>query len=361
MSRKVVVIGLIGSLAACLFAVRLLAGFDWNPSTTIKFGEEFTAQNEYGEALLGEIVLAPQAGHDGKFFFSQAMDPLYLEPEVHAIHLDRPAYRAQRMLYPTLASLGGSLPAKATAWGLIVVNVIAMGAGTAYTALVARGMGLSPWFGLAFTLNPGFFIDIAIDGAGIVAGAGLMAGIYYTMRREIPAAAVALCAAALSRETMLIAAAGLGLYLLKERRRVPWPFMAPFAATAAWWLYVHSRLQEGASQDLQAVGLPFVGFARAARRWLTEPDSLVSFAVGVLLILVSLSLLLRSARTPTELGWATAGFAALGLMLSEPVWHRYFDSTRALAPVFTAYLILIPALVKGTRTADAPRPEPAVT
>jgi hypothetical protein len=360
MSRKALLVGVIGSLAAALFAVRLLAEFDWNPSTTIKFGEVFTEQNEYAEALLGEIVIAPQAGHDGKFFFSQAMDPFYLEPETHAIYLDRPAYRAQRMLYPTLASLGGLLSPVATAWGLVMVNILAMGVGTAYTSLVAQRMGLSTWYGLAFTLNPGIFIVMAIDGSGIVAGAGLMAGVYYTMRRDLVPAVIALSAAALSRETMLIAAAGLAWYLVKKTGRVPWVYSAPFVAVALWWMYVHTKLQEGASQDLQAVGLPFVGFAEAMGRWLSEPDSLVSMGTGILLILVSLSLLIRSIRTPTELGWATAGFALLGLLLSEPVWHEYFDSARALAPVVTAYLLLIPALARGDETADLSRRKAAV-
>ena len=39
----------------------------------IRFGEQFPEQNEWAEELLGEIVLAPQAGHDGKFFFTQAV------------------------------------------------------------------------------------------------------------------------------------------------------------------------------------------------------------------------------------------------------------------------------------------------
>lgn len=360
MRRKALLVGAIGAIVTVLFAVRLLAEFDWNPSATIKFGEVFTEQNEYGEALLGEIVLAPEAGHDGKFFFSQAMDPFYLEPEVHAVYLDRPTYRAQRMLYPTLASLGGLLPPVATAWGLIVVNVVALGVGTAYTSLIAQRMGLSPWFGLAFTLNPGIFIALAIDSAEIVAAAGLMAGIYHTMRREVLAAAVALTVAALSRETMLIGAAGLALYLVKETRRVPWAYSAPAVSVAVWWLYVHVRLQEGATQDLQAVGLPLVGFHAALERWLADPSLAVSMGIGVLLVLVSLSLLVRSVRTPTALGWATGGFAALGLLLSEPVWLKYFDSTRAMAPVVTAFLILIPSLARPREEAEVARRETPV-
>ena len=67
---------------------RLLALNDWNPSATVKFGETRSAQLAYGEELLGEIIVSPKGGHDGQFFFSQAMDPFYLEPMY--MHISRP-------------------------------------------------------------------------------------------------------------------------------------------------------------------------------------------------------------------------------------------------------------------------------
>jgi len=352
--QSLVLLGLVGVVAASLLVSRLLVEYDWNPSTTIKFGEAFPEQNAYAEELLGPIVVAPQAGHDGKFFFSQAMDPFYLEPEIHAIYLDRPSYRAQRMLYPTVASLGGVLEATPSAWGLIVVNVLAMGTGTAFTALVAIEMGLSRWFGLAFLLNPGLIVVLFIDGAGILAFAGLMAAVYFVLKDRLWPAAGFLTIAVLSRETMLIGAAGLALFVLWKQRRVPWILAYPVVAVGVWWLYVHWRLQEGLAQDTQALGLPFVGFFEAFGRWLDTPGSTIDLLIGTILIVISLAVLVRSVRSPTALGWAVGGFALLGIMLSEPVWFRYFDSSRALAPVLTAYLLLVPASIKVER-ADSDR------
>jgi hypothetical protein len=328
---------------------RFLADNDFNPTTTIKFGEVFTEQNQYAEDLLGEIVLAPKAGHDGKFFFSQAMDPFYLEPSVHAIYLDRQTYRAQRMAYPTLASLGGLLSPRATAWGLIVVNVLAMAIGTVYTGLLANKMGLSVMFGLAFLLNPGMIVDLSIDGGGVLALAGVMAGVYYAVSERWLAAAVALSIAALSRETMLISVVGLSLFAFYKKRRIPWQYALPFVSVAAWWLYVHWRLEDGLAQDTQALGAPFVGFAHAFQGWLATPDSAVDLLVGCVLLAVALMVVVRSVRTPVVLGWAVAGFALLGIMLSEPVWERWFDSSRALAPVLTGYILLVPAISKSEK------------
>ncbi len=339
---KIVLLGVIGLVVSSFFVFRLLAEFDWNPTTTIKFGEALSEQNDYATDLLGPLVLTPQMGHDGKFYFSQAMDPFYLEPEVHAVYLDRPAYRAQRMLYPTIAGLGGLLGPSEIAWGLIIVNVVVMGLGTAITAMVALELGLSPWLGLAFLFNPGLFMTLSIDSADIVAMTALMTAILFAMRNRPAAAAVALTAAALTRETMILAAIGLALFWYQKRSRLPLVLLTPFAAVAAWWVYVHWRLAGGLSQDTQAIGLPFQGFIQAFGGWLSTPDSLVDALMGCVLLFASLVIAVRAIRTPSLLGWAVAGFALLAVVLSEPVWARYFDSARALAPLLTAYILLVP-------------------
>lgn len=351
--KRIILVAVVGAVIGGALVGRLLHEFEWNPTATIKFGEAFVEQNEYAEGLLGEIVVAPEAGHDGKFFFSQAMDPFYLEPEVHAIYLDRPSYRAQRMLYPTVASIGGLLPPMGTAWGLIVVSVIALGLGTAATALVAREMRLSAWFGLAFALNPGVFIVLYIDSSGILALAGLMFGVYFVMRGRLTAAAIALVVAVLTRETMLIGAVGLAAFWYRENRRMPRLVIPSVVALAGWWLYVHWRLDDALTQDTQALGLPFVGFAQAFQRWISEPDRRSDLLIGVVLLVASMGILIRAIRTPTALGWSVAGFAFLGILLSEPVWYRYFDSSRAMAPMLTAYVLLIPAAAK-TSQSEAP-------
>lgn len=341
--KKTIPVMVVGLIVAGAMLGNVLRHYEWNPTATIRFGELVEDQNRYAEELLGEIVLAPQAGHDGKFFFSQAMDPFYLEPDIHAVHLDRPAYRAQRMLYPTLAGAGGLASPVGTAWGLILVNLTAMAVGTAATALVAMRLGISRWFGLAFALNPGILAGLTIDGAGVVAFAALMAAVYLVMTERAGWAVLAMTLAALSREPMLIGVAGLTAYWFRSHRRIPGIFAVPWVATAGWWLYAHWRLDEGLSQDADALGLPFIGFFEAVGRWMEEADRLPDILLGFLLVLVSIGIVIRSIRKPSALAWAVAGFAVLGVLLSPLVWVRYFDSGRALAPVLTAYILLISA------------------
>jgi hypothetical protein len=354
MRRAAVLMGVIGSIGAVLLVGRLLAEFDFDPTTTIKFATLDPEQNAYAEELLGrEIVVAPKAGHDGKFFFSQAMDPFLFEPDLHAVHLDRPTYRAQRMAYPAMASLGGLLPAEATAWGLIVVNVLAMGVGTAFTALVAMRMGISRWFGLAFLLNPAMIVTLNIDGGGIVAMAAMMAGVYYVMKDSLIPAAVALAVAALARETMLIAAVGLGLFILYKKRTVAWALAAPAIAVAGWWVYVRWRLGGLLEQDVKALDRPFVGFYQAFQLWLDTQGNAIDMLMGIVLLVMSVMVLIRAVKTPTALGWAVSGFALLAIFMSAPVWLNYYDSARALAPVLTAYVLLVPAEARANRIAEA--------
>lgn len=333
---------MVGLAIVVFIVVRALAAFDMDPSSFVRFGEEDLERRAYAERWLGDdVIYYPTLGHDGKFFFMQSMDPFYLEPETHAAFLDKPAYRAQRMVYPALASLGGLLDAQGVQWGLIVVNIVGLAVGTYFTARVAQVLGGSAWLGLAFALNPGLLSEVVIDGSGVVATAALMAGIWFLMTKRTAWAAVFMTVAALSRETMLLSVVGVVVYLLWKEKKVPDLRLAlPFVAVGGWWLYLRLRLEPGASPDPQALDLPFVGFVDALKRWMSGPGHGVDILMGFLILAVCLMVLYRTIRDPNLLGAAVAGQALLGLVMSELVWYRYFDSSRAVAPVFTVFILM---------------------
>lgn len=339
---------LVGALSigvALYVTIPLLAGNNWNPSVLIKFPEANPAQLAYGNEHLDEVIPAGGDGHDGKYYFMQAMDPFYLEPGSHADLLDRPSYRAQRMLYPTLAGGFGALPPMATAWNLWGLNMIAIAIGGWLTALLARDMGLSAWFGLAFVFNPGVLISGLIDTAEVLAmvffiGAALALG-----RRRPVMGSVLLTLAALSRETMILAAIGAVVYMWRTEKRVHPSMAAPFLASIAWWIYLRSRIGylDSTVQDIQAVGVPFRGFYDAVQRWMTRPETLVDLLMGVVLLVVSLLVAWHAWRRPSLLGYMTAGFALIAVTMVGDVWKFYFDASRALAPVITTYVLMVPA------------------
>jgi hypothetical protein len=181
----------------------------------------------------------------------------------------------------------------------------------------------------------------------------LMGAVLTAMWDRPWATGVLLSAAALARETMLLAAVGLAVYFVWQRKRAPVALVLPFLTVGGWWAYVHWRLSDGLAQDTQALGMPFAGFIQAFQGWMSTPDRLPDILIGFVLVFVSAAVAVRAVLRPTALGLAVAPFALLGVLLSEPVWSRYFDSARALAPVLTAYILLVPASIAEMKAAAA--------
>jgi hypothetical protein len=354
-----IVVGLISLAVGLYISMPLLEGNDWNPSVLIKFPEVRPEQLAYGNEMLGEVVPAGGDGHDGKYYFMQAMDPFYLQPDDHAYLLDRPSYRAQRMVYPTVAGGFGLLPAEATAWSLWGVNMIALAMGGWLTARLAIELGLSPWFGLAFVFNPGIIVSSLIDTAEVFAMVFFIASALALMRRRYVAGAVFLSLAALSRETMILAAIGAILYIWKTERKVPWVLGLPIVTSAAWWFYLRTQIGylDSGVQDVAAVGIPFKGFYDAFQLWLSRPDRTVDMMMGVILLVLSLLVVKHAWRRPSLLGYMTAGFALVAVTMVGDVWKFYFDASRALAPVITAYILMVPAAAKQAEPQTLDRPD----
>jgi hypothetical protein len=255
------------------------------------------------------------------------------------------------MIYPTVAGAFGLLPPLATAWSLWGVNMLALGIGGWLTARLALQMGLSAWFGLAFVFNPGVLVSSIIDTADVFAMVFFVASVLMLMRRRYTAGAVFLSLAALSRETMIVAAVGAIVYIWRTERKVPLILGLPFLTSAIWWFYL--RLQIGyldsGVQDVAAIGLPFKGFYDAMLRWLSRPDSSVDMMFGLILLVVSLLIVKHAWRRPTLLGYMSAGFALIAVAMVVDVWKFYFDASRALSPVITAYVLMVPAAARQAK------------
>lgn len=334
-------VGVVATLLSSLMVVRVLSETDWDPTIFVAFGEDATPTTEYAEERLGDVYLRGAQGHDGKFFFVQANDPWVLEPDLNAQVLDRPLYRSQRMLYPVLAGGFGLLGPEAIVWAMLGMNLLSMGAGSWAVARIAEQMGGSPWWGLAFALNIGFFSEVNIGGAGVLAAAAAFGAVRMFMRDRVPAGIGLLVAAVLAREAMLIAVAGVALWLWLERRRKNAVIVAaiPGLAVLLWAAYLRLRIGEGnVTAEVEEIGWPFVGFVEAFGSWLDDPlDLMVGLAMMALFILFTRRVLVSR----HVVGWAFVGFVALGVVFTEQVWRSYFDITRAVAPIITSFVLLV--------------------
>ncbi len=336
-----------GFAIAAAYVAIVMSGAGWQPSALLAVGVDSGLQRQYAERVLGdEIATRPELGHDGRFFFILANDPLLLQPLEHASFLDLPSYRAQRMLYPLLAGGFGLLPAGLTVWGLIVVNLLATGLGTYATAGVARAMGASRWLGLAFIINPGVIADLDIDGGGVVALALGMLGLVFLMQKRGAGAIVALTGAVLARETTLLFVGGIFLWEWFRRRSVrPALLVIPVLVAASWRAYIGTRLSGLETAALASEGffrsfdvVPLQGLIEASAGWAGDPARLLWI---VCLIAILLLFVRRAWQSRSALAWSVWPFALLAVFLSDLVWAEPYDIARAISPIFVAYPLLL--------------------
>lgn len=332
---------LVGALIGVLIVVASLIRHDGDIAGLIKFGGGDTVADRTShveEVLDREVATVDLLGHDGSMFFLQALDPFFLEPETHAVHLDRPEYRAQRMLFPLIAGAGGLLPPEAILWSMAFVNLIAISLGTLGTARLATRLGGSAWLGLAFALNPGVVFEFDISGAGIIAFACAIWGTLAVMDERPRSAIGWFVGAVLAREVMLLFLAGVCCHQLWVNRRVPWMLGAvPALSAVAWMGYVRLRLDshEGV-EEVQEFGPPFGGMIDAFDNWRDDPIELAIIAGLIALMPI---LIMRSIRRPNPMAWGALGFVLLAVLMTRQVWWNVFDISRAIVPIATAYVV----------------------
>jgi hypothetical protein len=182
-------------------------------------------------AVLGTSNTPGNRGYDGQYYYRIARDPLG-----GTYGLDKPAYRYQRIGYPLLAWLAALDRRERIAAALVLVNAAAIAVGVLLVALLLRRNGASPLYALPFALYAGqvgsFWRDLAEPTAfALVAWALLL----LRPDRTWPAA-LALLAAALTKETALLFALALALhYAVRARWRALGTVVALVALPYALW------------------------------------------------------------------------------------------------------------------------------
>jgi hypothetical protein len=146
---------------------------------------------------------------------------------------------------------------------------------------------------------------------------------------------------ALAREVMLLVAFGAGLDAWRRgsKRDAVLRWTLPTLATLGWAAYVSFRIDfDSAAEQVQGIGPPFLGFLQAIPLWFGDP---IAFAGGLAVMLILLIYPRRAIQGKTLVGMTFIGFAFLGFFFTDEVWQSLFDITRAVAPLITAFILIV--------------------
>jgi hypothetical protein len=233
--------GLIATAGALLFAAARWATWaHHNLANFILVGRFYSNPAQ----LPPGIPVHPTWGYDGQYYYRLALNPANLAKTAYGIRIDH-SYRFMRIGYPAvtwLLSFGqhSLVPAM-----LIAVNVAAVGAMGYFGGVLARQGGRHVLWGLLMAAYFGLATSVARDTAEPLGAAFLLAGLVALRARRPWTAALMLACGALTRETVMVAVAAIGIVrvitLLRTRRRpgrddLPW--VLPSVVFAAWQLVI---------------------------------------------------------------------------------------------------------------------------
>ncbi|MHB8626959.1 MAG: AZOBR_p60025 family cell surface glycopolymer formation protein [Aggregatilineales bacterium] len=183
-------------------------------------------------------------GYDGQFDYYIAVDPVNAPA-----HMDVPAYRYQRALYPFLARLLALGQTPLVPYALVGINLAALAIGTALLERLLEAEHVSPWYALTYGLFAGVFVAVRASTNEPLAYALVLAAIWAAQRGRIGWCVGSLALAALTKETTLFFAAGYCLYYVAHK------------------VGNHREWRSAAIITL-GVGLPFAAWQIILRLWL---------------------------------------------------------------------------------------------
>jgi hypothetical protein len=291
------------------------------------------------------VELPDTIGLDGQQFYVIARNPFHAR-EVAPL-LDRPRYRLQRPLLPWLAWLvhptGGG---DGLVWAFVLVNVLAIFAGSLATGALAVQVGGKPWMAALFAVTPGAWFSLRASVADALALALAIAALALAHRGRWRAAVGCAVGAVLAKEVIVIVLVGWALW---RRSRPATALVAiPIAVAAAWWIVLRVLLPSGHEQIGELVA-PFVGWRDAWVEHWSHGQQLVGMAAAIGSSIVGVAALVRRGLTH-PLGWAIAGSLALAALSNGDVIGNNYGSTRALMPVLVLGLVALLTSGQPVRT-----------
>jgi hypothetical protein len=147
---------------------------DLDPSIFIEAGDKFV---DGSRTIFPIKILKNSDGYDGQFYYRFALAPFDISQPGYGIRIDNPPYRMQGIVYPVLAWLLSAGQPRFTAWAMLFINLLGLGAIGYFAFRLSEQLQLSRVVPVLVSLWPGFLIALNRSTTEIVAAAFLLAAI----------------------------------------------------------------------------------------------------------------------------------------------------------------------------------------
>ena len=250
-----------GILLLFVFARVLVGGLNF--SWFVVAGSDF-CNNSHDERL----HIEEGSGYDGQFFYRLALDPSDHSKAAYGVTLDHPKYRAQRIVYPSVAwllSLGGKR--ELVPFALVLANMLGFLLLFFLFRQLASDFNVPSYYRYFPILIAGLWMALARDLSEILTILFFAGTVYYSIRNQIWLMAIAMFLAMFTRDTAVIALSVYvlcyGIYLLKSEgfnlqvigKGVV--LLMPFVLLVLWKIILRDTIPQEPTGQLTA--LPFQG------------------------------------------------------------------------------------------------------
>jgi hypothetical protein len=331
----------------------------------IKIGTRFVLRSDASDVIRFDPTYRYPPNHDspnGYGFDGQTSYYIALDPEHARFYLDLPAFRYARVLYPAAArALAAGRPGLVP-WTLILVNLVAIGAGVLALAAWLRRHSCSPWFALIFGFYPGLLLAFQRDLTEPLAYALVPIAVYvfdFGGRRRLAWAGLLFALAVLARQTTAVfALCYAGAVLLSGdpalapavrarsnlARAAGFLLLAlgPMAAYSAFlWAWLGSP---GTSAPGNLTPVPFLGLVQADHWQLSrQPPEAIGVIVPALIVTAVAVAAWRAEGPRVELACLIANAILFVVLLGPNPYRSITSSGRVAMGVVVASVLAIPS------------------
>jgi hypothetical protein len=308
------------------------------------------------------LYVFQHTGYDGQFYYRMALDPANLHKTAFGITMDAP-YRFMRIGYSALAWLVSLGQHAAVPYALVAINVAALGALAYLGGVLAQEAGRHALWGLLLAGYFGLMDSLSRDLTEPLGALCLIAGILAYRRRHPLLAAAAFGYGVLTRETVLVVPAVLGvtrIIQIARRRARPGAddlaWIVPAVVFAGWELVVKAAtgVFPILSDSGKNAGLPFSAAFSAIAHNFAHPSTPVPSAPGAVVIwdiefvvlalfAVAALLSLRATTVPVYERASFVVYLVVVFSLAPTNWDGYADLRSFVEVYLLAVLILLAA------------------